>query len=259
MQDNSMYVKPRKRKYARRFYFNRIVIFFTIICLAVAVLVVYLSTKKGQLIIKKQEFYFVNISSYTNYEDCFNLSNEIKSMGGAGYILNDGKFNVMASVYSTQTDATIVSSRLYTNGFQNTSVYRFSISELRISKFDDESQNNTLSDLIVYPLSCYSSLYDITLSYDTGEISESIVLLALQKKQEEIRRKADDLISLEEYKFITAREKVFLELKIMYTDLLDVYTKTLEKLTKNPTTSLLKELECNVIVIYDSLIKEING
>ncbi len=57
--------------------------------------------KHGKLL----EFYCVEIGNFPTYKNALNLSNEIKLIGGAGYIFFDSYYHVLISCYSNYNDA----------------------------------------------------------------------------------------------------------------------------------------------------------
>ena len=61
---------------------------------------------------KKNEFYFVEINKCLTYKDASDLSIEIQSRAGAGYVFFDGSYHVLANFYLNKADAESVCENL---------------------------------------------------------------------------------------------------------------------------------------------------
>lgn len=128
-----------KKTITNKSHFSYSLIIFIIILLLG--LCVYFKPNK----LKESKLHFVEIGSVQTYSSALNLSQEINSLGGAGFIFFDGTYHVLANYYSSYNDAEKVVENLK-NDHSNAKVFSISSASFSKSKKLSSSQNSTVEN-----------------------------------------------------------------------------------------------------------------
>ena len=110
-----------KKRINNNLKFNFSVIFILIILLLG--MAIYLKPSE-----KKLNFYFVEIASFQTYSKASTLANEIKQQHGAGYIYYDYNYKVLATYFTSKSDAEKVVSNLV-ESYPNAKVYTLQVTK----------------------------------------------------------------------------------------------------------------------------------
>ncbi len=123
-----------RRRIVRTFEFNRIFLFASAICFAVALFAVLLSVTPGAAYsaVNARVVYFVTYAQASGDDDAASKAEECQSRGGAGYLyVKDSVVYTVAAAYSTESDAAKIA-----NTIDGGQVKAVKIGKLRISKSD---------------------------------------------------------------------------------------------------------------------------
>ncbi len=121
---------------------------------------------------KLDNLYLVRINTYLTYSEASKMSNEIQSRGGAGYIFFDGKYHVIASYYTTESEAISVVDNLATE-YPTANVYTLEISQYKNKKTLSNNQNKAITNLIQTANNMIKQVYSLLLQYDKNEITSN--------------------------------------------------------------------------------------
>ncbi len=245
MQENDAEYKksPRympRRNSVRRIYFGRVVALISVLCFAVCGAMLILARKNGVRSVMKinsEKYFFVSVASTEFVADASEKALALKNSGGAGYILNDGNFLVMAAVYSNEGDAATVAKRLSDAGMPAL-VYEFFTPELKVEYTDDKSRNAKVSELFSYPKTLVGELETLSRSIDASEISEPLALLTVEKLRKKMQNKADG-IGDSDGEYTNA-------LKLMYSRFDNAFVNALGYGGNGGVRSAVKELACAI-------------
>lgn len=130
----------------------------------------------GSFNIKGQTYYSVSFGRFENLAEASREADKIIVRGGAGYIVKDKGYNVLASLYKSKTDADSVAGYLKEANY-NATVYEIKIPDIYLKTEFDYSK--ILNDLML-PLSWLCDLYykiddyEITIHSANSEINKII-------------------------------------------------------------------------------------
>ncbi len=121
-----------RRRIVRTFEFNRIFLFASAICFAVALFAVLLSVTPGAAYsaVNARVVYFAIYAQASGDDDAASKAEECQSRGGAGYLyVKDSVVYTVAAAYSTESDAAKIA-----NTIDGGQVKAVKIGKLRISQ-----------------------------------------------------------------------------------------------------------------------------
>lgn len=148
--------------------------------------------------IPEDTYYYLQLAFSENGAVATERASEITDKGGAGYVLNDNGFRVMANVYSRKSDAEEVFSR-YSASYSDAEIYEMKIPSLNLKKYMEKNLAKQ-----IYPIylclesELFDSLQKLDFSLGRGELSEAAVLKAVFDIKNEIKDKRLKLTELKE-------------------------------------------------------------
>lgn len=140
------------------------------------------------------DYYAVQTGMYTDRKTAELYAENIRKRGGAGYVLYDGVYRVVASVYTKAVQARTVAERMGEAGVDAT-VFSFSLQPVSDSSLS-ATDRNTLVTVSEYTTYCYETLYDLSIQIDTGTLTDSELqakLTALKSFLEQNKAKVDKI------------------------------------------------------------------
>lgn len=114
-------------------------------------------------------YYCVQTGVYTDQDTANYYAGLDKTRASGGYVLYDGTFHVIASIYPLESQATTVAKRL-TDGGSSASVYIITVPPFPTSNLDEEEIQvlNTVSN---FSDQCYRELYELSNLIDQENIT----------------------------------------------------------------------------------------
>ena len=122
-------------------------------------------------------YYAVEIASFTDFNSAKICSNEVRDMNGAGYVVNDELFRVIADVYDVKKDAMSVSSKLNISGYL-TKIYVFEILAPDYSKLPMATRNVSKKILGYYD-ELYVKLHKLIIDLEKHNIDTATALIEI--------------------------------------------------------------------------------
>ncbi len=117
------------------------------------------------------KYYAVQTGIYTDRKTAELYAKSLRSRGGAGYVMYDGVYRVVASVYTKALQAQTIAERMGKAGTDAT-VFSFSLSSVSDSSLSQEDRNKLIS-LSGYTDYCYEELYNLSNAIDAGAMTEN--------------------------------------------------------------------------------------
>lgn len=191
MQDNEPYIIRKKHEKQLVIFRGRIVFALFLAAVAVAVVVIMLSLRTG---ITKNEsvFGFVVMGEYLSSSESESAAQSVTEAGGAGYVINNGKFLVCAAAYRSSADARTVSERLNADG-GSTSVHILELPAVSITASRDKILAAAIAAALDAPIIAFDALQNTLAELDKGEISEALALYRVMKVSSDMQKTADAL------------------------------------------------------------------
>ena len=201
---------------------------------------------------ESKSLYALSLYSSTNKTDANNYSTDVKKQGGAGFVYyKDSTFFILSSIYKTNSEATTVKNNLAKNNIDS-EIIKIELPTLNIKASLTTKSGKILSEGITLFYNSYSSLYKISLNYDTQNID------IIQAKHQ--------IASLldENTKVITNFNKYFNQSTNVYVLYIKIYLNKLNNVVTQLTTidesenfsSRIKETYCEVVNEYLNLYGE---
>lgn len=137
------------------------------------------------LIFKQTSVYALTMSSFTDYETAQVLAQEIKSQGGAGYILKqDQQFLVLASAYELEDDALSVKTRLKQNSQIETQITPICFNSFVIKLDLNQEQLLNLKTAVNLFFEEFKFLYNLSVQFDSAQITAQETFTSLNNSIE---------------------------------------------------------------------------
>ena len=143
-----------------------VIIFFIIILVGVAFMLIRQNKPS------KNEFYFVEINQFLTYKEAGNLSEEIQSKSGAGYVFFDGQYHVFANFYLSKTDAESVCENLKQQ-YPTCKVFTLSYNKYSKNKKLSSTENSACKKLYEVGQTSIEQLYNNIYQFGTAQINEN--------------------------------------------------------------------------------------
>ena len=142
-------------------------------------------------LIKKDEFYFVEISSFLSYSEANNLANTVSMLNGAGYVYYDGKYHVFVSFYPSKKDAETVCENLKSD-YPLASVYTLECDKFYRLRSLSNNQNKSIENLLSANWDLINSVYKCIINLDTNEININQLFLNLENIKSDYQKYSED-------------------------------------------------------------------
>lgn len=154
-------------------------------------------------------FYAVEINNFLNYSSASELSKEIQSRGGAGFVYFNGKYHVFASLYFNQNDAQSVCKNLKEE-YPTTSVFEFEFNKDIKLKNLSETQQTAAKNLVENGHETLKQIYNNILSFDKLEIQQNELVMNFKSIKNHFLDYANDFNSAfsENSKFNKAKSHI---------------------------------------------------
>ncbi len=178
-----------RRKINKKSSFSFVIIFLLIIVLLGAAVFLTSNSSQGY-----DEFYFVEINSFSTYAKAQALAAEIQQAGGAGYIYYNGKYRVLACFYPTEDDAKSVKENLLAD-YPSCAVFSLESSKFSGKSDLTDSQNALISDMIDENAALINSLYKAVIAYDSASLSLSVLKVNLESLKSDFEKAYSQFLS----------------------------------------------------------------
>ncbi len=117
-------------------------------------------------------FYAVQVAEYEDYNEAHEFASTLQTKGGAGYITYNKKYKVLTSMYLTYDNAKSVADNIK-NEYSKVCVYEIVLPDIEIPNDISNEQNKALNTAFAVSKSTITTLTNIYLGLDKGEIKSS--------------------------------------------------------------------------------------
>ena len=242
--------------------FNKI---FTILIIVVSMTLMFSIADLFSSLIAVGGFNFANddvfMAKYDVYAICTSTNqtliqaqenaNICISLGGAGYILLDDQYYIIASIYENESDAKKVQESL-TATKPSASIKKIEIPCISLQSTLSTQEKSTLTETFSLFKNSYKKLYDISVSLDTGVIQEINARLSVNELASSITEVGNNFNTV----FSNNTGANLLKIKNAVNDL-STAINDLVNSSKVPYTSYIKHAYCESLFIYKALCESI--
>ncbi len=116
-------------------------------------------------------FYAIQLEKFDDYNQAQNFATELQKLGGAGYVTYNKGYRVLSSMYLTYDQAKSVMDNVKVD-YPNVCVYELCIPEVNLPNDISEEQLKVLSTSLAVSKSTISTLYNLYVGIDSGEIKD---------------------------------------------------------------------------------------
>ena len=167
-----------------------------ILIIVVAVFISGAAVKEREILFPEKSFYAVQIGAYTTAETARTVSDVIIRMGGAGVVIPDENYRVIAAFYVTEEEALSVTDKLKSNGM-NASVYETLLSECRSKAECSLSEKNLVENSMKTLIGSIEEMLDLSILFDKGDYNKSEASHILNETAEDIEENIGKLSKLD--------------------------------------------------------------
>ena len=222
----------------------------TIIAIIIAVVIIfimifYYAQFPRELSINEKIYYAVEVFSSSSIESAELYASGIKGANGAGTIVFDKKYRVIAAIYHKQKDAESVINKLKTNHI-TASLYIWQFPFVSLSLNINYATMNILKQATEKSLKLLDDMLNMALSFDKKEVDKNSIISAIEEKTIETENIAKLLSPI---RHNTA--------KIMANSYNDIYD-SLTNLSLDINSGTLKNTYGEIAVIIYDMLNDIN-
>lgn len=124
-------------------------------------------------------FYAVQLDKFDDYTKAQEFASKLQKLGGAGYITYNKGYRVLSSMYLNYEQATTVKDNIKKD-YPNVCVYEICVPDTEFSNDLSEEQTKVLTTSLAVSKSTISTLYNIYVGIDSGEIIDDTALTMLK-------------------------------------------------------------------------------
>ena len=158
-------------------------------------------------------FYAVELDNFDTYDEANTFATTIQQKGGAGYITYNKKYKVLSSLYITYNDAKAVADNVKQD-YPDATVYEIVFIDVKLPDDLNSEQNNAITTSLEVIKSAISTMTNIYLGLDTGELSNETAHSMLQTLYDDSVTQVESISSA----FHSKDEAIYLKYKMYLTD-----------------------------------------
>lgn len=130
--------------------------------------------------------YSMQVGAFSAKENADQAAKEIKSRGGAGYVLHDGMYRVLAFGYSSEGEANTVKDQLKTAASMESSVYAVTVPRLDFKVTGEEKNLQAVDSAFKTYLSSKDKMGQLAINLDKNEITKEQAINELDAIKKEL-------------------------------------------------------------------------
>lgn len=185
-------------------------------------------------------FYAVEVDCFDSYDEAYNFATTLQIKGGAGYITYNKKYKVLTSLYLTYEDAKSVADNIK-GEYANACVYEIVLPDISIPNDITKEQQTAISTSFAVIKSAISTMTNIYLGVDKGEIKDSAAKTMLYTLYDDCTSQVDSVRTA----FHSLDTATYLKHKMYLTD----FASNLAEISKLD----LKGMELSQIIKYQQI------
>lgn len=204
----------------------------------------------GKIKISSFNVYAIEIGSFSEYSQAQNLATSIKNKGGAGYILQSGDYHIFLSMYESLADAEQVKGNLQRDSL-SVKIYNINMPTIDIKyRGEERLLTNALNEF----KKLYRKIYELSIAYDSNEMTKIKVVANIEGYIEEIKGICDDLENEIDYQATAALISVKTSLEKVIVSMKEIVKKNNDGMLFN---SAIKYGYFEIMFEYLALAREI--
>jgi len=170
------------------------------------------------IVVKSYNVYMVEAKEFDNEESAKSFANELKLRGGAGVVIYDTTYKVIASCYNNLDDAQSVMEKLR-DEYEMCSVYTLKLNKLKLLANTNSDELDSIDKSLEMFKTSGITLIELALKLDKGELNSSEIkqsLFSLYESINNLNVKFNDFSStINNDKFVIAQAKMDQEVELL--------------------------------------------
>lgn len=216
--------------------------FLTLVIIFLLSLTIFLKPKDES----EQTLYFIQLNSYSTYQQANTQANKIKTCGVAGYIYYDNQYYVFANFYTNKTQAEKVLNNIK-DEYKNAKIFEFSIKIFKNNEKLSKNQCKITKNITNFINSLIFDLSNLSIKYDKQEIKFNELNVKLKNYFSTFLNFSNEFSSM--FKSNSQYNVCKKYLKNIETDL-----KLLSNYNETELTENLKYLSIDIAINYSSFL-----
>lgn len=210
----------------------------------------HLMGKLNKAEVKQSQYYAVQIGSYTSESQALTASQAIRELGGAGYIVMDGPYRIIAAVYPEEDQALSVMANTTQYASEK---YIITVPEIAMN-FSDKNIKEMVEKSLSQWDAIYKKLYNHTIKLDKAQTTEAAILLDIQKAYDDLNKHYSDYNQLTQE--LTRVEHIYIKNGLK--GILATLKTLLNTNTDGKLSSDLKYAYTKILIDYKNLASELS-
>lgn len=207
-------------------------------------------TSEHQLSLDAYSVFAMQTGAFESEENANKEAKSISSRGGAGYVLHDESYRVIAFAYTNEKDANNVKDQLKTVSDIDASIYTINIPSIEFKITSDEKNFKTINNAFNVYNDTMDELHKVVQSFDKGEIDRKETETKIKALQGNLQEAQNSLS-----KISTTDEKI--------TAFIDVYKEVLNEFNSinesddTVFSAKIKKIYVEMVCKYSNYVKSL--
>ncbi len=195
--------------------------------------------------------YAMQVGAFSDQSNAQALSDDIITQGGAGYLIYDEMYRVMAFSYDSEDEANQVKTQLKETSGVEASVYTISVPKVDLKILSSEDNYEKINNAFNSFVEVKNQLHQIIVAFDKGESDYNTVVEQVSSLRETLGASQKDIetIASEDDKLMG------------FNDILNKALEGFDNLSESDETiysAKLKSLYIDIVYNYDQYIRNLN-
>lgn len=130
--------------------------------------------------------YAMQVGAYTAEDNALKAAEDIRNRGGAGYVVNDGSYRVLAFGYDNEGDANTVKEQLKSVANMESGIYAINVPSLEFKITGEDKNLSAVDGAFKTYLSSKDKVGELALKLDTNEITAQDALEEMNVIKDEL-------------------------------------------------------------------------
>lgn len=140
--------------------------------------------------------YAMQIGAYSAKENADAAAEDLKKKGGAGYVLHDGTYRVLAFGYGSQGEANTVKEQLKTAASMDSSIYTVTVPRLDFKVTGEQKNLAAVDSAFKSYISAKDKVGELAVKFDKSELTKEQVKTEMDAIKKEMQEKINAIDKL---------------------------------------------------------------
>ena len=207
--------------------------------------------------IASKNMYAIQIGAYDASNNAVTAAADLQKRGGAGYLLSDGSYRIIASVYASQDDAANVRSKLLANNNISSQIYTFKAKEISCKVTATKAQADSIEEMFKFYDKVTLKLEEVSMGFDSDAETVASAKQALGELASECAQTRGEFTSA----IAGNSNPVFSKLNAFYTSVENILNGVADsnETDKVKLSAKLKYIYIDIVKLYCDFIDSLSS